>query len=258
MRWVIQENLFNEKGYEDLIAALVRLEIPHDVVKVVPFSHELVPDVNPPNPVVVMGAYTMLKIAKERGWRPGGFGQDSAKFNFVMQRGMWGDRMFNAEARVCDFQHVPEQVVPFFVRPVADSKSFTGHVTDWPIFLDWRERVLSLGEDSQQLQPDTPVMVAPVKTILREYRTWVVDGEVVTASLYKVGTQVRSDPQVEDDVLEFARDCVRLWQPSRAFCLDVFLGEDGLKIGEVNNLSAAGFYAADVQKLVAAVDAMEP
>lgn len=31
---------------------------------------------------------------------------------------------------------------------------------------------------------------------------------------------------------------------------------DGMKVVEVNNLNAAGFYAGDMQKLVAAIEAM--
>lgn len=55
---------------------------------------------------------------------------------------------------------------------------------------------------------------------------------------------------------EFAAARAAEFQPARAFVLDVFEFEGELFIGEVNNLNSAGFYAADMQKLVAAIDSM--
>jgi hypothetical protein len=48
----------------------------------------------------------------------------------------------------------------------------------------------------------------------------------------------------------------RGWKPG-SFCNDNFTFERQLWIGEINTINAAGFYAANVQKLVAAIDAME-
>ena len=46
MKWVIQDNLYNEDGYVRFIDALDRLDQDYEVVKVVPFAHELIPDVD--------------------------------------------------------------------------------------------------------------------------------------------------------------------------------------------------------------------
>lgn len=41
MHWVIQNNIFKEEGYQELIDSVKRLNIPHTVVKVVPFTMKL-------------------------------------------------------------------------------------------------------------------------------------------------------------------------------------------------------------------------
>jgi hypothetical protein len=47
-----------------------------------------------------------------------------------------------------------------------------------------------------------------------------------------------------------------LWNPDRAYVLDVFMHADARYVGELNNLNSAGFYAYDVGKMVAAIEAM--
>ncbi len=44
------------------------------------------------------------------------------------------------------------------------------------------------------------------------------------------------------------------WQPHEAFVVDVCELDEGLKVLELNTLNAAGFYAADVQRLVVALE----
>jgi hypothetical protein len=256
MFWVVQENIFNERGYAALLDALVRLGVQHQVVKVRPFIHTIEPDVFPPDgPVMVMGAYTMWKVAQAKGWKPGSFSNEN--FTFEKQVEHWGERMFNHDSWVGRFADVPPQEKPFFIRPVLDSKSFPGEVTDWPRFVEWRDSVLEL-DSYATLTGDDLVQVASLKPIAREARFWVVDGQIVTQSTYKLGHRVVGQEWVDPCTKLFAVECVRIWQPARAFCLDVFEDFDGVcKIGEINTINAAGFYAADVQKIVAAIEQME-
>lgn len=48
------------------------------------------------------------------------------------------------------------------------------------------------------------------------------------------------------------------WQPERVYVLDVSVGQDREPhVIEANNLGSAGLYAADVQKLVDAIEQMK-
>ncbi len=66
MFWVVQNNLFNEAGFETLMQALVRMKLDYAVVKVVPFVGDITPDINPKNPVIAVGAYSLWRVAKRK------------------------------------------------------------------------------------------------------------------------------------------------------------------------------------------------
>jgi hypothetical protein len=255
MHWVIQENLYREKGLDDLIDLLGRAGIPYSLHKVIPFVGDIEPDINPPNPVIVFGTYGMRRIAARKGWVPGAFVNDN--FEFPIWREHWGDELLNYDAEVCPFGQVPQRD-EFFMRPVADSKSFSGGVFGWDEYVDWRTRVADLHEDvGTTLNVDTPVLVCKPREIAREYRLWIVDGVVATASLYRIGGRVHYDEFVDYDCRLYGERIAAMWSPDRAFVLDVALDmEDRYKVVEINCLNAAGLYAANVGKLVLHLEAM--
>lgn len=253
MYWVLQENLFNEVGFARLVCTLEKFKLPYSVHKFLPFTHRLEPDTNPTGKVIVMGTYSLTQIAVERGWQPGSFA--SSQLDYLAQRPHWGKEMLNRDALVCFFKNVPPQKNPFFLRPSADSKDFSGFVTDWGEFSEWRDRVLSLPpEDTAQLHGKTLVMVCSKKEIWSETRCWVVRGNVVTASEYKRGTIVRYSSTVDERIVNYAAAQAQHWSPCEAFVLDIADTPAGLKILEAGNLNSAGFYEADLQKLVAALE----
>jgi hypothetical protein len=257
MHWILQNNIYNEAGFAELVGALERLGLPFSLHKVIPFVGELDPEPAPHGDrVVVMGSYTLARAAQRRGWQPGAWLDN---LDFSIQREHWGAAILNHDAEVVPLGEIPEQREPFFLRPVTDTKSFAGRVLDWPSFLEWHERLRALSpEDRPEVWLDTPVMVCRNKEIWSEARLWIVDGRVATASGYKVGTLVRSSPPelVDPRVLDFAAARAAEWSPNRAYVMDLAETPDGLKIIEVNNLNSAGWYKADLNQLVIALEAM--
>lgn len=267
MHWVIQNNIYAEEGFEVLLATLTRLQLSYSVHKVIPFIGEITDAESIPSSdrVIVMGSYSMAREAVKRGWKPGAFLDN---LDFRVQWENWGERMLNADAYITRFDAVLPHAEPFFLRPVHDTKAFTGLVIDWPTYEQWRENLVRLPETKDPvndplgvhvLTGGTEVMVCKRKMIYNETRTWVVDGRVVTASGYKLGTIKRytAPEQVEPRIIEFANDCASIWSPNRAYVLDVADTDEGLKIVEVNNLNSAGWYKADLGKLVMALENMD-
>lgn len=275
MYWVIQTDVYSEPGYRSLITALERLGLPHSVHAVIPFVGEVdsaeVLDAQPPGTkFVVLGSYSLAKHAVKRGWHPGAWLDN---LDFEIQRSHWKDHMLNADAVVCRFEDVPEQINPFFLRPVHDTKSFTGFVCDYPYYMDWREGVRKLNDPQGSLTLDTPVMVCSKKEIWSETRCWVVHQpilgapglkllpggpKVITASKYKVGTLPRYEEvrgsRWDNDLIAFAEDRAGDWSPNAAYVMDIAETPSGYKICEVNNLNSAGWYAADLNKLLMALE----
>ena len=259
MRWIIQENLYNEIGFASLISALESLSILHSVHKIIPFIHELQPEpeIDPGEKVMVMGAYTMNKIAKDRGWYPGSYLNDN--FDYQLQCQKWPGHMLNEASYFCLFKDASVDEAfdndNFFIRPVEDMKCFAGQVMSYIEFKDWQHGVLSLElDDGYPLHADTEILMAPVKKIYTETRVWVVDNIAVTASTYKVGNCLSYSMAVDSDILEFVEARSREWKPDDAYVMDIARTPDGLKIVEVNNINASGFYNGDVGKIVMALE----
>ncbi len=264
MKWVLQNDIYEEEGFAALLDNLTRLKCDVVHVKVVPFEGRLeAVEGELPLPgadAIVLGSYTLSRVAKQMQWRPGSFLDN---LDFTIQHQKWGDLMLNADAKIYEFAFLPFQEYPFFLRPVHDTKAFSGLVTDWGEYESWRDGLLRCPElidpvydplGVNLLVTSTPVMVCTKKVIYNETRMWVLEGRVITSSGYKIGTIKRYRPpeETEQRMIDFVEDLD--WYPNTAFVIDIADTPDGLKIIEVNNLNSAGFYKADTQRLVKALE----
>ena len=102
------------------------------------------------------------------------------------------------------------------------------------------------------------MVCGPPVTIHKECRFFVVDGAVVAGSTYKQGGVMVAGAETDPISAGYARACVQRWQPARAFVLDTALTPDGPSIVEVNCINSAGFYGADVERIVLAIEGMKP
>jgi len=254
MHWILQDNLFNEAAYQVLLDTLKKFNISHSIHKVIPFIGEITPpiELNTDN-VICMGSYSLRHAAKKANWYPGVF--DLEPFDFTKQLEKWGNHMLNHDAVVCRFEdaHILSDA---FIRPIHDSKVFAGGVFSKEEFWDWKRKVCVLEHDyGNSLTKDTLIQVGNPKKIYSEHRFWVVKGKIVTSSTYKLGHTVIYQSLPSDSIFQqYAEERIKEWQPHDAFVIDVADTADGLKIVEINTLNSCGFYAADIQKLVIALE----
>ncbi len=288
MLWVIQNNLYNERGYVRFIEALERLGVDHLIVKPVPFTNILLPadfdsmtqnieDVQEPyidnnQKVIVFGATSLNRVAMAKEWTPGTYLNDN--FNFGVWRDGFGvENVLNGDANIGT---VIDIKIPnhdwLFIRPIHDNKAFTGMMLSKYDLDDWMKSIsiIEATDEFLLLHKNTEIMISSAKKILSEYRLFVVNGKIVTGSMYKRGSQVIEDENVPEDVLDFAYDVIGNWQskvdmrlipnvrvPAKAFAIDIAIVPEGMKVIEINNINSAGFYAADVQKIIMAIEDME-
>lgn len=261
MHWILQNNLFNESEYESMISNLDRFDIQYSIHKVVPFVGELIPEpILNTHKVVCFGSYSMRHTAKKYGWDPGVY--DLFEMNFLRQLEHWGDRMLNADSEIVQFKDAKIDE-PTFIRPIDDSKYFAGKVFDPEEFNKWQHDVCELKLDfGNSLTPETMIQLCKPKEIYAEYRYWIVDGRIVTRSLYKRGGRVIYSPDVDSEFDMYVSSlissmCNNSWNPHKAFVLDVCDTPNGTKIVEINTINAAGFYAGDIQAIILALENME-
>jgi len=289
MLWVVQNNLYNEVGYARFIKALERLQVDYLIVKPVPFTNKILPadydsweedfdstpelEIDPNQKIMICGATSLSRIAKSKGWTPGSYLNDN--FDFSKWRDGFGkENILNGDATVGTISNIKVNPADhYFLRPVHDTKSFSGVVMSKYDLDDWLKSIGQIEEEEfVPLHKNTEIMISSVKEIYAEYRMFIVNSKVVTGSRYKLGNKVTSDENVPDDVYRYTNRMVRLWQekvdctlaifpsayaPAKAFVMDIAITPLGMKVIEINNINSAGFYDADVQKIIMAIEDLE-
>jgi hypothetical protein len=253
MHWVLQGNLLNQQTLAELQKQLSTRQIPFTTVKLIPFLNALSPDVEiEAKAVFTYGSTGLGHVSKSKKWQPGYF-DDNLDYRLYQKN--FDTEMLNCEAVSAPMGELKKHWDRFFLRPVSDSKQFAGEVMTWEQFEIFRNGVrLVENDDGVTLTLKDVVVMAPCKEILAEYRFFVIDGEVVTGSQYKIGDQVKSSSDVPRDIYGYAVEQVARWQPNRAFAIDIAQTDQGLKIIELNSANSAGFYACDIGKIVDAVE----
>jgi hypothetical protein len=238
--WVVQTDLYRKNERDTLLSILERFDISHQTVTLTS-DGVLHPEVEHDGSIITNGSIMLSRIARERGWKPGGFLNDN--FSYAVWHPHFREHLLNRDAVFTTLGEVDPHLDRFFLRPLADTKVFTGKVFERSDF-----HPADLGPLT------TPVLYASVKALGQEHRHFVVDGRVITSSLYRMGGAVNYGGMVDDVVIAFAERMARLWPPARAFVMDTYVTGDEIGVVELGCIGNAGLYAADLQKLVMALD----
>lgn len=258
MQWILQD-------FEDttkLASALDRLGLTYSWHKVIPFVGDLVPapEVANPRAVVMFGAYSLWRYAEAHDYWPGVF-----KLRPFLHEAAWGPYLLNGPgALIVTVAELPERLADdgtlWFLRPVDDSKELAGTVKSSGEILEIAAKVLALpAEDLPRgsLQHDTILMLCRPKAIQKEWRVWIVNTRIITVSLYKEGGRVVYRNEIDDDARAFASAMAKLNPDyALAYVMDICRTADGLFLLETNCINAAGFYAADLVALAAAINGL--
>jgi hypothetical protein len=258
MYYVVQENLFREYGFKALTNHLDRLKISqveagrvgYEIVKYIPFSGTL--EVKSLRKDVFFFGYSGAgKIGMEKyGWKPGVFFNE----NFDMRKYLveYGSHMLNHDGYVWETERSLNDDKFYFIRPLGDGKEFTGQIFGGS---SWNQYT----KDNIDLKEKCPlVLVASPKTTQQEIRCWMVDSEPVTISQYKIGSRANYlNMDHNEEAVIFARKMAKIFQPDRAYCLDICLYDNEYYIVELGCINHCGFYDANMGKLIDALEQMK-
>ncbi len=263
MHYLLQSNLSTEEGLQPFIDALTYLCAKRPTatwssVKLVPFAGTIEPEseARRAGKVFPLGSCSMLAASRLYNWTPGVV-FDPLTFRFEAWRDHWGAaNLINGDAVVCRFGDAKANGQPVFMRPCEDLKTFTGLVVQPDELEKWQVRVWEGQQfsDAPELTLQTPVVVAPAKEILCEWRLFVVAGQIVASSQYAILGKRERSPNVPPEVLDFGRQMVDRWQPAACFVLDIGETADGIAIMEVNTLNSSGIYECDFRAVVEALE----
>ncbi len=264
IHYLLQSNLVSEEDQQPYIDALNTVQskglATWSYVKLVPFAGTIEPEWVPcGRKVFPIGSTSMLAASQRYCWNPGVV-FDPVTFRFEAWRDHWGAaNLVNGDAYVSAFGDV-EEGGRVFIRPCEDLKAFSGLVISGDDLADWQTRVVSgygtSEYDSRLLKTSTPVIVSKVKTITREWRTWVVSGKVIAYSQYARNgkrERVRVTPL---DVRAFAQRLADYWCPADCFVLDVGEVDGKLGLMEVNTMNSSGIYDGNMVDVYSAIAAL--
>lgn len=253
MYYVIQENTFREENYNVLIETLDRFELPYEIVKVRPFleDFEFITD---RKDIFCFGSVKMSRLAKKYNWFPGSLLNEN--HDYRVYSNFYKENLLNYDSIIQKFgDEINEDI--FFARPCEDTKTFTGKVftkEKWNIF---KSDFFKSGQESS-LNNDTEIQISSVKNVTKEFRFWVVGGEVITGSLYRNGYWVNYSSVVDEGALEFCKEMVKIYQLAEAFVIDIcevdLDDKFEYKIIECGCINSAGFYKANMPKLIEAIE----
>ena len=258
MYYVVQEDTFREENYNNLMIALDRLQLPYEIIQVLPFTEDIEIQTDRTD-VFPFGAVKLSRISAEYNWKPGS--QLNDNHDYMVYKEYYKDNLLNYDSKIIklgdkDFFSKPR----FFARPTKDTKIFTGREFDLGEYRETRDTLLSNAKKAREdgfhtvLDENTDIQISSIKKIYNEIRFWVVKGEVVTASQYRLGNRLVLDENVDKKAYTFCNKMVKLFELNDAFVIDLALTEKGYKIIECGCINSAGFYRADMQKLLIAIE----
>jgi hypothetical protein len=202
-------------------------------------------------PVICYGPSFVPRCLGWHSIRPGIF-FDPATFRWSAFAMGWSGLMLNDDAQLhtmADILSLPVATPSVFARPDADSKAFDGGVHTTEALKDTIRANLA----ADRSREDTLVVLAEPKRLDAEWRTFLVNGEVVGASSYRMDGRPALDHYVPHHVVDLAFEAAAMWAPGPIFVLDI--GQVGARVGvvEANCFNAARLYNADPQPIFRAV-----
>jgi len=252
MYYIVQKNLFREKNFDILINLFQRWKIEYEIIDWIPFQEEITIHTDRKD-IMCFGGVSLAKAAIKYNWNPGIFYNENHDMEVYFQH--YKEHMLNSDGFFIRSQDELPASLPevFFARPADDTKLFSGGLFSKKGWDDTMKAYLTL---KKGLEHDVKIFVASDKDyIAKEIRCWVVEGKVVTMSQYKLGILVtQKNYDHDEDARAFAQKMVDIYTPSRAFVLDICLYQGEWKVVEINCINSAGFYDANMDKLLTALE----
>jgi len=249
---MIQKMLFKDNHHELLTNYLDKRGLDYEIVRFMPFIHEIEFTTDRID-VWCFGSPNMAHAAKKYNWKYGSMYNENHDFEVQIKK--YGNYMLNADGVVINItDKLPIKNDEFFARPTMDSKIFTGQIFTRQEWMDYVNDVIT-NESTYHIESESKILITSCKNIQQEIRCWIIDGKVITSSLYKMGGRsIKKNYDNEIPAIEFAQKMVDIYQPARAFVLDICLTNSGYKIVEINLINAAGFYDANISKLIETIE----
>jgi hypothetical protein len=253
MYYIIQQNLFKEHHFGTLTSFLTRHGFEYEVVSYRPFEDPVVKTDR--KDVWIFGSFNMGFKLADRKWSPGLI-YDPNMFNFEEYLTHYGEHLLNSDGKIQRVGNIQDWGPgEKFIRPTHDTKTFDSNVYTEK---QWEDYIFEIcdNETLDEVRSQTGMFYCtPKGGIQQEIRCWIVDGKMVTCSQYRIGRRINMlNMDHNEDVRVFVKDMCKIYQPARAFVMDICLYNDEYKIVELGCIHHCGFYDANMGKLIESIE----
>lgn len=254
IQWVVQQMLTDSNDIEQIRLACRQINVDFVEVQIIPFTDEL-PGFDRQKDTIFYGSTNLMNVIYRHDELKSGLFYDAATFTIENYLQHWTHHMLNYGASVVTFRELV--TMPFtdeqllFIRPNEDSKAFAGETRSFGDIKRWYEKIERV--EAVGLLPETMVVVGEPFNIKKEWRLWIVDKKVVSASQYRGYFKLKKLQGCPPEVIAFAEQRCQEYTPHDVFVMDVGLCGDAYYIIECNCMNSAGFYKADISAIVKAV-----
>lgn len=255
MYYVIQENLFREYHFNTLIQHLKKAGLEYEIVQYKPFLEKVEVKTDRKD-VWFFGSINASRAARKiyTDWYPGAIYNENFTFDIYLEK--YGKNLLNSDGKTQEVDYLPNwQEGEKFIRPTHDTKTFESNLYTPKQWNEYIEEIESNKMMDKVREQTRVIYSSPKPGIQQEVRCWIVDGKLVTASQYRIGKRFNLlNLDNDGDVQVFCKDMLKIYQPAKAFCLDICLYEDEYKILEIGCINHCGFYDANMNKLIDALE----
>lgn len=267
MQIIIQNSGVSEHNGRAFHEAAEKLNIQWKGVGIVPFTYEFTgaEDIDFTIPTFYYGSTRLIEISKRDHDGPGVYFNEMFDVLNYMDNECYlprRDDFLNPVYTTISFKdlsnpsndirkHIEKTVkagTPVFLRPSSSLKDFAGTVITTK---NIDEKMIDIVNVSDS-KPDDIIIYSNYKEIWAEWRFFVIDGTVVTGSLYKEFGRLEMRP-ASKDILMIASAMATKWLPLETCVMDIALTKDGMKVIEFNSVNASGAYDCDVKKILIAL-----
>lgn len=252
MQWLIQDTnvpiMHIDQNGVRLLEAVKERNLSWHAIGQIPFSYEPtgMEEIDLTQPWFLYGSTQMTEMAAS--WpcqNPGVFWGDGwfDPRNWVCKR----SDLLNEHCRTVSVRDIRSRWVdePMFAKSVT-VKALTGMVLE-PTKED--KDIWTI--EHSDLNGDDQLVLSPVVTIDREWRWFVMDGEIVTGSTYRKDGYKSIRHPISVEARSAAERAIKEWMPSENIVIDICRTREGeYKVVEFNSINSSGFYNSDIGKLV--------
>lgn len=257
INWILQKNLTRPETLERIKSVLNGKDEIWEEVEVIPFSTEIPEIKNKGSFKIIYGSTTfMLNAFKDPELRKGVF-FEPAKFQMRNYVDKWKEKVLNSDGQLLRFDEIgnleSEQTKEWFIRPNNDGKEFSGRVETFEELKNWSKRICQL--ELPELNRDTEIWISEPKQIKKEWRLFIVDNHIVSASRYmKEGELDESNDDIPKKMLEFAKARISEYRIEDVYVMDIAQIGNGYKLIECNCFNGTGFYMHDIENIIQSIN----